>query len=159
MSSSVSSAVDVPSALLIIASVIVATYVPSLISYLRAWFILQRIPSPPVDSIFSGHAKSLTQLKRHKYEQRCIETAGKPVYRLRVFNKYVRIPLGRMRISIVRHAWLLEQLLVRCISINKASSLLTSLSHVCGAAGGHRRSQSAPRVVCRGERRSFGKAR
>lgn len=92
MSSSASTAVDLPSALLIVASILVAIYIPSLISCLRAWYILQRIPSPPVDSFFSGHAKSLTQLKRHKYEQRCIELVGKPVYKLRVFNKHVSLP-------------------------------------------------------------------
>ncbi|CAL8464888.1 g4423 [Coccomyxa elongata] len=50
--------------------------------------MLQRIPSPPVDHLISGHTKSLTQLKRHKHEQECIAATGKRVYRLRVFGRH-----------------------------------------------------------------------
>lgn len=81
-------ALDFSSALLIAGSVVVAQYMPALLSYLRAWYILQRIPSPPVDKLISGHARSLTNFKRHKYEQQCVKTIGS-VYRLRSFYKNV----------------------------------------------------------------------
>lgn len=84
--------VDLSSALLVIFSLVLALYLPSLLYYVRAWFMLQRIPSPPVDHLISGHTKSLTQLKRHKHEQECIAATGQYVYRLRVFGKHVRWP-------------------------------------------------------------------
>lgn len=139
---SASPSVDLSSALLVIFSLVLALYLPSLFSYVRAWFVLQRIPSPPVDHLISGHTKSLTQLKRHKHEQESIAATGKRVYRLRVFGRHVRCPIPYRFLACQT---IFQPVLLMCLVLPRFLYTYDCLLH---AASGNCRPHSAPRILC-----------
>lgn len=46
-------------------SIALALYVPRFVSFVRAWIILRKVPSPQASGLLSGHAAQLSGLKRY----------------------------------------------------------------------------------------------
>ena len=55
---------EVAAVLLTVVSIAIALYAYRVISFIRAWFMLRNVPSPPASGLLSGHAPQLTTLKR-----------------------------------------------------------------------------------------------